>query len=197
MANDFDDVRLPEDIERGTIGGPMFNTSVVTLYNGREQRNVEWSANRDQYNIGYGIERRGQMETVYAFFHARLGRARGFRFRNWLDYEVTNGLVGIVPGDPLRRQLVRVYEDDANPFIRVITRPVVSTLKVYVNHVLTTDYTLEDKGVLLFTSDPGLDVLATFEFDVPVRFDEDDLRVTLNTFMEGVIPSIRLIELRE
>jgi uncharacterized protein (TIGR02217 family) len=197
MANIFDDVRLPIDVERGAVGGPTFSTTVITLFNGAEQRNAEWGADRARFNIGYGISKRSDMEAVYAFFHARWGRARGFRFRNWLDYTVTEGPVAEITGEPTKRQLVRSYDDTVNPYIRTITRPVASTLRVYVNHVLTEDYTLDAMGVISFLSDPGVDVMATFEFDIPVRFDEDDLRVQLNTFNEGLIPSINIIELRE
>lgn len=195
MANDFDDVRLPEDIERGTRGGPSFKTTVITMASGKEQRNQHWQVTRSTFNIGYGIQKRADLETVYAFFHARRGMARGFRFRNWLDYTVTAGPVGTIASQPLQRQLVRQYADAANPYIRLITHPVVSTLKVYVNAVLTTNYTLSERGVLIFPSDPGANVLASFEYDTPVRFDIDDLSVMLNTYMEGSIPSIQLVEL--
>lgn len=197
MAIDFDDVRLPEDIERDTTGGPDFRTTVIRLINGAEQRNQEWELPLDQYNIAYGIQKREDMEAVYEFFHARNGRARGFRFRNWLDYSVTGSPVGLIPGEPTKRQLIRVYDDTANAEHRIITRPVLSTLKVYRDMVLTTNYSIEPLGVLAFPDDPGANVLASFEFDIPVRFDIDRLSVRLSTFQAGSIPSIQLIELRE
>lgn len=195
MANDFDDVRLPEDIERGTIGGPRFKTTVISLASGKEQRNQNWALVRSKFNIGYGIQQRADLEAVYAFFHARRGMLRGFRFRNWLDYSVVESPVGTVPGEPLKRQLVRSYEDETTPYTRVITHPVASTLKVYVNFVLTNNYVLGEDGILTFVIDPGVNVLATFEYDIPVRFDTDDLDVKLNTYREGEIPVIQIIEL--
>jgi uncharacterized protein (TIGR02217 family) len=197
MANDFDDVRLPVDIERGATGGPGFQTTVITLANGDESRNQEWEASRDKFNIGYGIQKRADMEAVYSFFMARRGRARGFRFRNWLDYQVKEQAVGIVEGEPTQRQLIRPYSDGAVSTYRIVTHPVEETLRVYVNNVLTESYTLEDNGVLVFGADPGNNVKATFEFDIPARFDNDDLNVQLNTYMEGTFPSIQIIELRQ
>jgi uncharacterized protein (TIGR02217 family) len=197
MANDFDDVRLPIDIERGATGGPGFQTTVITLANGDESRNQEWEASRDKFNIGYGIQKRADMEAVYSFFMARRGRARGFRFRNWLDYQVKEQAVGIVEGEPTQRQLIRPYSDGAVSTYRIVTHPVEETLRVYVNNVLTESYTLEDNGVLVFGADPGNNVKATFEFDIPARFDNDDLNVQLNTYMEGTFPSIQIIELRQ
>lgn len=195
MAAIFDNVRLPEDIERGSSGGPSFSTTVIPLASGKEQRNQEWELVRSSYNIGYGIKKRDDMETVLAFFHARRGRLRAFRFRDWLDFKVSAGPVGTIEDEPLRRQLIRYYDDSINPYLRIVTQPVAETLKVYVNSVLTTDYTLEADGVLLFPSDPGVNVAATFEFDIPVRFDTDDLNVMLNTYQEGTIPTIQVIEI--
>lgn len=195
MAEIFDDVRLPEDIERGSRGGPSFSTTIITLASGKEQRNQEWELVRGSYNIGYGIQKRESMEAVLAFFHARRGRARGFRFRDWTDFKVVAASVGIVDGEPLQRQLIREYADPVNPYLRIITHPVASTLKVYVNSILTTAYTLEEGGRLVFLSDPGVDVVASFEYDIPVRFDIDDLNIMLNTYMEGTIPSIQIVEL--
>jgi uncharacterized protein (TIGR02217 family) len=195
MAVIFDDVRLPEDIERGSMGGPSFSTTVITLASGKEQRNQDWEVVRGSFNIGYGIQKREQMEAVYSFFHARRGRARSFRFRNWLDFRAVEAPVGTVVGQPLQRQLIRFYADDVNPYLRIITHPVADTLKVYVNSVLTTAYTLDANGRLVFLSDPGEDVVASFDFDIPVRFDTDDLNVKLNTYMEGTIPSIQIVEL--
>jgi len=195
MANDFDNVRLPEDIERGTTGGPSFKTTVITMASGKEQRNQEWEVVRGTYDIGYGIQDRDDLEKVYAFFHARRGRLRGFRFRDWLDFSVTAGPVGTIPGQPNQRQLVRQYADVEVPYIRIITKPVIGTLKVYKNFVITDDYTLLDDGVIQFPTDPGGNVLATFDFDIPVRFDIDSLKVQLTTYRAGSIPSIQIIEL--
>jgi len=42
----------------------------------------------------------------------------------------------------------------------------------------------------------GAQVTAGFEFDTPVRFDTDELRVDLSAFRAGAIPSIPLVEIR-
>jgi uncharacterized protein (TIGR02217 family) len=197
MSNAFDNVRLPIDIERGTVGGPSYRTSVITLESGHERRNQIWPVPLNSFNVGYGIQKREDMEAVYAFFNARLGRARGFRFRNWLDFQVRGGPVGIVPDNANQRQLIRVYDDPANPQLRVVTHPEVDTIKVYVNQILTTAYTVKPGGIIEFASDPGNDVLVSFDYDHPVRFDIDRLDITLNTYREGVIPSIQIVETRE
>jgi uncharacterized protein (TIGR02217 family) len=191
----IDNVRLPVDIERGAKGGPGFLTSVVTLENGGEQRNAEWSIARGSWDIGYGVRGREDIEAVLAFFYGRRGRHRGFLFKDWLDFSATAEPVGAGTSSTTR-QLIKTYPDSVSAYIREIFYPIESTLIVYVDNIYTTDYTLDEGGVLTFLSDPGGNVKATFEFDVAARFDIDTLPVTLATFMAGEISSIPIVELR-
>lgn len=192
----IDDVRLSDEVERGAEGGPGFKTTVTTLANGGEQRNQEWAVMRGQWNVGYGIGNKASLTDVYTFFIGRRGKSRGFRFKDWLDYQAVQQPVGST-GNPLTRQLQKVYADTINPYTRTIILPVAGTLTVYVDTLATEDYTLLANGVIEFESDPGEDVLATFEFDVPVRFDADDLRVQLLTYDAGNIPNIPIVELKQ
>jgi uncharacterized protein (TIGR02217 family) len=193
----IDDVRLPVDVERGAEGGPGFKTTVTTLANGMEQRNQEWSTMRGQWNVGYGIQTLSSLQAVYNFFIGRRGQARGFRFKDWQDYKAVEQPVGTISGVDTRRQLQKVYDDETNPYFRKITHPVAGTLIVYVDSLATEDYTLLENGVIEFASDPGANVVATFEFDVPVRFDTDDLRIQLQHFDAGQAPNISIVELKQ
>jgi uncharacterized protein (TIGR02217 family) len=195
----MDDVRLPEEIERGAQGGPGFKTSIVTLASGAEQRNQDWQIARSRWDIGYGIRKRSDLQAVLNFFYARRGKLRAFRFRDWLDFSIDGEPVG-EGTTATRRQLVKKYSDTEgiNDYTRVITLPVAETLKVYVDNLALDpgDFTLLPNGVLLFEEDPGENVKASFEFDVPVRFDIDELPVTLNTYTEGAISGIGIVEVR-
>lgn len=192
-----DNVRLPDDIERGAVGGPGFKTTIITLSNGGEQRNQEWSKARGSWDVGYGIKDRDDLMAVVAFFNARRGRARGFRFKDWLDFSATAELVGTT-GNSLTRQLQKTYADDVNPYVRPIVLPVAGTVKVYIDNILTpAGWTLGDNGILTFDDDPGENVKASFEFDVPARFDIDMLPVSLNTYLNGAINGISIVELRQ
>ena len=62
-----------------------------------------------------------------------------------------------------------------------------------------TGWTLDaTTGAVTFTTAPGNGVIvrAGFEFDVPVRFDSDQLDVTLDLERLGSIISIPLLEIR-
>lgn len=192
----IDDVRLPVDVERGAKGGPGFTTQIVSMANGAEQRNQEWELARGSYNIGYGIQSVETLKTVLRFFYARRGMARAFRFKDWLDFATDRPEPVGTTGDPLTRQLQKTYDDSILAYVRPITLPIADTLSVFVDNIATTSFTLGSNGVLTFPSDPGVNVKATFEFDVPCRFDTDNLQTTLTTFMAGEIPSIPIVEIR-
>lgn len=187
-------VRLPDNVESGAKGGPSFTTSVITLGNGRENRNQEWSVARHSWDIGYGVTGRDDLETVRAFFYARRGRARSFLFKDWSDYQGTFEAVAAVTGDATKRQLVKTYDDGLNPYVRLVDYPVAGTLKVYVDTVMTVAYTL-DGGVITFTGgDPGDNVVASFEFDIPVRFAVDQFDMTMANILASEVSSLPVIE---
>jgi uncharacterized protein (TIGR02217 family) len=88
------------------------------------------------------------------------------------------------------------------PYERLIAKPVAGTVRVAVNGVeqasaaFACDVTT---GLVTFASGhippAGAAVTAGFEFDVPVRFDADELDIDLSAFEAGAIPSVPLIEI--
>lgn len=173
----------------------MFKTSVITLSSGAEQRNQEWSVVRGAWDIAYGIRDREHFEEVIAFFYARRGRHRGFRFKDWSDYQATLEVVGTT-GNVLTRQLQKTYQDTVLDYTRKIVLPVSATLIVYVDDIATLDYVLGANGLLTFPGDPGGNVKATFEFDVPARFDTDQLITALEWVNAASQPNIPIVELK-
>jgi uncharacterized protein (TIGR02217 family) len=86
----------------------------------------------------------------------------------------------------------------------VIVKPVEGSVRVAVAGVEKTrsvDFTLDGTtGLVAFLPGKapvsGAAVTAGFAFDVPVRFDTDELLIDLEAFAAGEIPSIPLVEIR-
>lgn len=205
----FHEVRFPDNISRGARGGPRRLTQVVELASGDEERNASWANSRRVYDVSYGIRTANDLADVVAFFEARRGRLHGFRFKDWADYKSskplntpspTNFLIGTGDGTTRDFQLVKRYSSGAQSWTRTITKPVSGTVRVAVNGTeVMSGWTVDTAtGIVTFTAAPGvgLDVRAGFEFDVPVRFDSDQLDVMLDIERLGSIPSIPLIEVR-
>lgn len=202
MAQVFDEARLPEEVEYGAHGGPSWQTTIVSLSSGAEQRNQDWSIQRSRYDIGYGIQNKTDYFAVLEFFYARRGRARGFRFKDWADFELENELIGTGDGAETTFQVIKTYESGGpHSYARKITRPIASGFQVFVNDILlVSGYTLDDDtGIITFAPAPGntLTVRVTGEFDVPVRFDTDTFDMSIDGYQGGVIQSLPLIEIRE
>lgn len=200
----FDEVRLPGCIERGAQGGPGFKTTILTLSSGFEKRNQEWSETRGSYDIGYGIKTTDDLDELIAFFYARRGRARGFRFKDWSDYILRKQPIGVGDAANDEYQLFKRYTSGGQDYDRILTKIVSDSELIYVNDVLqpNSNYTINyNSGLITFGGAhiPGIGAIvsAAAEFDVPVRFDIDKLNITMQQFDQGAIPQITLVELKQ
>ena len=197
----FIEIQFPSDISYGATGGPIYSTDVVTLFSGHEQRNSNWKNARGRYNIASGVKTEKQWQALIAFFRARKGKAIGFRFKDWSDYSATGQQIGIGDGSTTEFQLIRLYTSGSVTVARTINKPVIGTVKVYKNSYLrgNTDYSVDyTTGVVTFAKAPtsGVIITADFEFDVPVRFDTDELQISLDSHNSGSWNSVPLIEVR-
>lgn len=202
MATAFDDVRLPVDIEIDAEGGAGWQTTIVQLGNGGEQRNQDWEENRHSFDVGYGISSLADLRAVRDFHKGRRGRARAFRFKDWMDFELDAELIALGDTTETDFQIIKTYSPNSNPYVRRITRPITSTVEVYLDGVLqtiATNYTLLAGGIVHFLVAPGLgvEIRITCEFDIPMRFDIDAFRLRLEAFEAGTISGIMLIEVPE
>lgn len=203
----FHDVRLDVDVERGAQGGPGFKTTILQLSSGFEKRNIDWERSRGRWDLSYGLDRKANQEAVLAFFYARQGRANGFRFKDWTDYQIgsTNPdapqEIATADGTQDRFQIVRRYTSGSFTFSRAITRPVSGTIRVFFDSAEeTTGFVIDfSTGVIDFTSAPtnGISIGVIGEFDVPVRFDIDSLNLRAERDDVFSFPEVPIVELRE
>jgi uncharacterized protein (TIGR02217 family) len=208
----FHEVRFPTDIALGAVGGPERRTEIVSLASGQEQRNARWANSRRKYNAGYGVKTLDDLSTVLSFFEERRGRLFGFRYRDSLDCKscmpgsqiaATDQVIGTGDGVETHFRLVKNYGAGGNAWTRQITKPVAGSVMVAAGGVIQaedSDFTVDTtSGWVTFQpgSEPaaGATITAGFEFDVPVRFDADEILVNLKTFLAGDIASIPLVEI--
>lgn len=207
----FHEVLFPSDISRGSSGGPRRLTDVVTLRSGFEFRNSLWANSRRSYNAGLGLRHMDHLYQAIEFFEARRGRLHGFRWKDWSDYKsgsptstITNADQQIGTGNGVITvfQLTKLYSSSSSPYTREIKKPVAGSLTVAVNGVaqtIATDFTVNTTtGLVTFAVAPGngLPVTAGFEFDVPVRFDQDEILVNVELFDSGQVPDLSIMEIR-
>ncbi|WP_138379148.1 DUF2460 domain-containing protein [Luteithermobacter gelatinilyticus] len=205
----FHEVQFPTDIGYGASGGPVFSTQVVEMASGHEQRIQEWAEPRLVFEVGTALRSEDDLAELLAFFRARAGRAYGFRFKDWSDYKscppgtdvrAQDQVIGVGDGLETDFYLIKTYQSGAENQVRRIHKPVVGTVRVALDGAeQLTGWTVEETtGLVRFDVPPatGVTITTGFEFDVPVRFAEDSLALTLETFRAGQVPQISLIEVR-
>lgn len=196
----FHEVQFPPDISYGASGGPGYSTTVVTTVSGHERRNANWAAARGKWNVAHGLKKREQVAALIAFFRARKGRAYGFRFKDWTDYQAFAQPIGIGDGATRTFQLAKLYASGGEIETRLIAKPVSGTVKIYRDGVAAASgWTVNTAtGLVTFTTAPalGVQVTADFEFDAPVRFDSDQMDLTIETYQLGSWGQIQVAEIR-
>lgn len=164
-------VRLNENIERGALGGARFNTSVLELDSGFEKRNVNWSVPRAEFDLGFGLLLKHQvdpadtmldLDELINFFYIVQGKANSFRMKDWSDFEIgyQNGSTAGVSrqflglGDDAQTafQIFKRYSFGGATFDRLLTKLVNNALvELTLDGVLLTnpgDYTIDpDRGL--------------------------------------------------
>lgn len=207
----FHDVLFPPEISYGSAGGPKFKTTIFTADSGYEQRNIDWSATRAEYDVSHGIKNQDQMDELTAFFYGRRGRAYGFRFKDFNDFRIKQQLIGIGDGVKTEFQIVKTYTDtndvtgETHSFTRKLFKIAWDTIAGVTMGAAVqaqgTDYTVNyNTGVVTFAV-PPLDSaevrIGAGEFHVPVRFDTDHLDATHEFWNTQTWGSIPLIEVRD
>jgi uncharacterized protein (TIGR02217 family) len=205
----FDEIELPLRVGFGSKGGPNFSTEIIVIDSGYERRNQNWAQARRVYDARAGVRSTADAATLLNFFHARAGRARGFRLKDWSDYSsATDNLSApsfadqaIATGDgvTLVFQLVKNYSSGGVTHVRTINKPVAGSVVVGVNNAqLTTGWSVDvTTGLITFATAPapGLAITAGYLFDVPVRFDTDVLSLSAENYV-AYQADLPLVEIR-
>jgi uncharacterized protein (TIGR02217 family) len=206
----FDDIRFPTAISRGASGGPERRTDIVVLGSGAEERNSRWADSRRRYNAGFGVKSLNDIHDVVQFFEERRGRLHGFRWKDHMDFKsgppqsqvsAADQVIGTGDGATASYQLVKTYGTGLRNYARTITKPVAGSVVIAVAGIPVTGFSVNMlNGLVTFNSGSvplaGAVVTAGFEFDVPARFDTDQLRINLTQFAAGDIPDIPVVEIR-
>lgn len=201
--------RLPEHIERGSQFGPTFRNVIQEAISGNEQRFAQWTKCKGVGDLSYGLQTSadplGDFRAILAMFRAHAGSIYPWRFRDWSDYIANNELFGSGNGSNKNFQLTMTYDPSlillgtpgALFYVRNITLPDGAPI-IKANGVTQTPGTAYSilNGLVVFVTAPtsGAQLTWAGNFDVPVRFDSDQLPVVMN---EADLASIRSIPIKE
>ncbi len=213
----YHNIVFPETISQGSSFGLGYDTRVLELENGLENRlprMVAWG--RRRYNIARGIASRVEARQVLQFYKLRQGALYSFKIKDWSDYATTaSGYVdatnAVTPFDQSLQlisgsnyQCVITVSDSAASVTRPIKKLIPGTLRVAVNGTekfSPADYNVDtETGVVTLNTAGGalVNVTAGFQFYTVVRFateTDQNLDLVLQaTQSSASVPDILLIE---
>lgn len=207
----FHEIRFPANLSFGSVGGPERRTEIVTLANGFEERNTPWAHSRRRYDAGVSLRSLDDVEALIAFYEARRGQLFGFRWKDWSDYKsclpsknptALDQIIGQGDGERVAFSLAKTYQSGEESYTRPIVKPVLGTVLIAIAgdpKVETLEFSVDTTtGAIVFPTppDPGVQITAGFEFDVPARFDTDRIQTSVASFKAGDVPSVPVVELR-
>lgn len=196
----FHEIRFPELISYGSSGGPKFKTTIFISDSGYEQRNIDWSLAKAEYNVAHGIKSRAEMDELRAFFYARNGRAYGFRYKDWGDFTAVSQVIGIGNGVQTQFQMLKTYVSGSESYGRPLTKLVSGTFGTLLVNGSPVGSTVNfNTGIITRTPAPTAGQVVSVsivEFDVPVRFDTDHLDAEHDFWETQSWPNISLVEVR-
>lgn len=194
----FCEIQMPTGISRGATGGPVFSSVVVSSASGNEQRIAQWSQGRRKWDVSHALRNNTQRDELIDFFTARRGMFEGFRFKDWSDFRILPA--NSSDADMITTttfQLVKRYISGGVTILRKITKPVDGTLRIWDGSTeITTGWIINNStGVITFDDAPDYLPSASFEFDVPARFNTDEMNWSQEETTFGSWNSVPIIEI--
>ncbi|GAB4164477.1 MAG: DUF2460 domain-containing protein [Rickettsiaceae bacterium] len=196
----FHNINLPHFIEVFAVGSSEFSTSCAVSMSGREIRSSDSVVPRRKYTLKGCRLSLAQFEAFNSFFIARAGKRFAFRLKDHFDFSVKKQIIASGSDGETKIQLHKIYPDELQPHARKITKPKGQTIKLWINQ---TELDLQEVdtclGVITLPGPLGKgDVLvASFEFDVPVRFANDHFNYSFNTDGTISLDDVDMVEVIE
>lgn len=214
----YHDDLFPTGADYGTQFATAHNSVVNELPSGAEQRVARWSATRKRFVLNMRNRSPIEVDEVAQFHRAREGRVHAFPVLDWTDYSTNDlaepsqasfddldatsddELIGTGDGSATDFQLVKSYTSGPTTKTRLITRPIVDSVRVKSNGVELTEgvgFTVDySTGVVTLASAPsnGHLVKAGCKFYVPSRFEQDELALEVSAYSRVSILSCSMIE---
>lgn len=166
--------------------GPVFQTTIIPLLGGYEDRNQDLTYALWRYEVELLNRPLSEITAFITFLAGRRGAARSFLVRNPLYNTLTDETIGVGDGTTASFQVGQTFNDSANPYFHPWYT--INSLVIKVDGVtktLTTHYTVSN-GLVTFTGgniptggSPAQVITASGSPYSRVRFAEDYNPVTL------------------
>src|SRR5574343_525771 len=159
----FHNESLPNAFRYGSSSGAGFRTTVQETASGHEFRVQNVQQPRHRFRLLKELQTRDEAMALKVFAIGRRGAVHSFRLKDWLDYTSnedgataptpTDQELGTCDGSSNQTfQLVKEYDSTGPaPHTRTISLPVAGSVRVAINGVETSSFTVSAAGVVTLT----------------------------------------------
>ncbi len=196
MTTNYIDHRLSQKASSSFRRVVTGKTDIVTMQSGRERRNAAWAFKKMQFTATFALLLPDVQDEVYGAYYAANGQLLLFRFRDPGDWKVKDSPLVIptaIVGTSTPVQLTKRYSFGPAFADRMIQAVSTCTVTATGGAVLTGTV---DHALGTFTPDDvwgGGGYTWSGTFDLWVRFNSDDLDVTMTT-LDVATTDVELIE---
>jgi uncharacterized protein (TIGR02217 family) len=210
----FFECEFTRKIQFQRVGGQTYNTSVIGVASGHEQRDRNWSDARAEYTASVITPQQAAgnlqqfIDDLRRFFLLVGGRSDGFRFFDPVDGSGTNEPLTLISGNTW--QIQKSYSLGGRIYVRPVTKLITSAVLDFQGNALpnsvsiavsgtsvsSIDYTT---GLVTFAGSPTGTPTASFDHHIPVRFNTDKFEIETEESPGGKLirwNSLGLIEVR-
>jgi uncharacterized phage protein (TIGR02218 family)/uncharacterized protein (TIGR02217 family) len=160
-----------------------FNNTILRDDSGKEQRIVNWIDPLRTFNISKNIVYRTELNALVSFHESVQGSRSAFWYKDKSDFASDGKGFLVSTGVSGEFQVCKRYELAGNIHIRPILKPI--GLQIRSSNILVTNWTLGLLGKVTFSGSVPANLSLTFEFYVPVRFEEDSLERVIQAKYRG------------
>lgn len=178
-----DSVIINDKFALGLKMGPVFQTTIVPLSGGYEDRNRDWPIALWRYEASLDERPLTEIKAFITFLLGRAGAARSFLVRDPLYYVLTDENIGTGDGTTTAFQVGQLFNDSANPYYRIWYT--IQNLVIKVDGVTKTSgvHFNETNGLVTFTGGniptAGQEITASGDTYARCRFLEDYNPITI------------------
>lgn len=129
----YDDVEFDRVYSRGATAGTVKLSRFLPMPSGSEQRVKLWSASPKRWEIEFEAKTVAEAAALVAFWEARDGPVRAFRFYDWGAHTATNEALS--PGGGPTVQLQRSFSSGSQTRTKTIYAPISATVTLRKNAV--------------------------------------------------------------
>lgn len=176
MSNPFIEQRLNIPFDFGGTYGPRFKTDANRQSDGSEQRSPRFIDPLIFIDLAQYSVNADEIEYLLSFHESVKGSGIGFRIKDWSDYLCPGYTLGTGNGTTQTWQLVKTYAIGSFSVKRVILKPVAGSVVLRKDGIIqNSGWSVNTTTGVITTNLTGVLSVDEFEFDIPVRFEQDKI----------------------